>query len=176
MSEISSSTSSSSLPPLPELALRVADILRARKETVAVAESSAGGLVSAALLAIPGASAYFLGGAVVYTKAARKALMGLTDADVTGMRAETEPYAKFIAGKVRDNHGATWGLGETGAAGPTGSRYGDAPGHVCVAVVGATSTARTIETGDTNRPANMDVFARQALMLFSEVLAESSKA
>jgi len=175
MSDAPASTSTSSLPPLADLARRVADMLRARGETVAVAESSAGGLVSAALLAIPGASAYFLGGAVIYTKAARKALMGLTDADVTGMRAETEPYAKFIAGKVRDNHGATWGLGETGAAGPTGSRYGDAPGHVCVAVVGASSTARTIETGDTNRPANMDVFARQALMLFAEVLDASAK-
>ena len=175
MSDAPASTSTSSLPPLADLARRVADMLRARGETVAVAESSAGGLVSAALLAIPGASAYFLGGAVIYTKAARKALMGLTDADVTGMRAETEPYAKFIAGKVRDNHGATWGLGETGAAGPTGSRYGDSPGHVCVAVVGTTSTARTIETGDTNRPANMDVFARQALLLFAEVLDASAK-
>lgn len=160
----------SALPPLAFLADRVGAALRQRGETVAVGESSAGGLVSAALLAIPGASAFFLGGAVVYSRRAGKALLGLTKDDMVGMRAETEPYATFIAGRMRDSHRATWGLCESGAAGPAGSPYGDAPGHVCVAVVGAVSESRTIETGHTDRPRNMDLFARELLSLFDEVL------
>lgn len=164
------------LPPLADLGSRVGSALRERGETVAVAESSAGGLISAALLAVPGASAFFLGGAVVYTRAARKALLGMSDADASGMRAETEPYASFIGSRIRGLHGATWGLGESGAAGPTGSRYGDAPGHVAMAVVGTgeMTVTRTVETGDTNRAANMDVFARQVLLLFEEVLIAGS--
>lgn len=118
------------LEPLSILAGRVGAILRERRQTVAVAESSAGGLVSAALLAIPGASAFFLGGAVVYSRRAGKALLGLTAEDMAGMRAETEPYASFIAGRIRGSHRATWGIAESGAAGPSGSPYGDAPGHV----------------------------------------------
>jgi nicotinamide-nucleotide amidase len=165
-------TAPSSLEPLAVLAARVGATLRERRQTVAVAESSAGGLVSAALLAIPGASAFFLGGAVVYSRRAGKALLGLVPEDMNGMRAETEPYARFIAARIRDSHRATWGICESGAAGPSGSPYGDAPGHVCVAVAGAGAVpaSRTIETGDTDRPANMEVFARQLLQLFDETL------
>jgi len=162
------------LPPLADLAARVGAILRERGQRVAVAESSAGGLVSAALLAIPGASAFFLGGAVVYSRRAGRNLLGVTQDDMADMRAETEPYATFIAGRMRDTLHATWGIAESGAAGPLGSPYGDAPGHVCVAVVGATTRVRTIETDDTDRAANMDVFARQLLLLFDEVLQGSA--
>ncbi|WP_326537183.1 CinA family protein [Pseudorhodoferax sp.] len=159
------------LPPLPELAARVAAHLRARGETVALAESSAGGLAAAALLAIPGASAYFLGGAVVYSRRAGKALLGLTPADMQGLRAETEPYAQLLAQKVRDNHRASWGLGETGAAGPSDSPAGDPAGRACLAVVGAVERSRTVLTGSTERATNMDLFARQLLALFDDVLA-----
>ncbi len=160
----------SDLPVLSVLASRIGATLRERGQTVAVAESAAGGLVSAALLAIPGASAFFLGGAVVYSRSAGKALLGLTATDLVGMRAETEPYAILVAGKMRASLRASWGLGESGAAGPSGSRYGDAPGHVCVAVVGDTAVSRTIETRCADRPLNMDIFARQLLLLFDEVL------
>jgi nicotinamide-nucleotide amidase len=156
--------------PLSVLAARVGATLRERRQTVAVAESSAGGLVSAALLAIPGASAFFLGGAVVYSRRAGKALLGLTREDIGDMRGETEPYARFIAARIRESHRATWGICESGAAGPSGSPYGDAPGHVCVAVAGVVTASRTIETGEADRPANMEVFARQLLLLFDETL------
>ncbi len=162
----------SSVAQLPTLAARIADSLRQRNQTVAVVESSAGGLVSAALLAIPGASAYFVGGAVIYTRKAGKGLLGLAPDDVVGMRAETEPYACMVANKIRDKLGATWGLSESGAAGPSGSPYGDLPGHVCIAVVGPHSRTRTIETGLSDRPVNMDLFARQLLKLFHETLCE----
>ncbi|MDQ0013186.1 PncC family amidohydrolase [Variovorax boronicumulans] len=158
------------LEPLPVLAARIGAALRERRQTVAVAESSAGGLVSAALLAIPGASAFFLGGAVVYSRRAGKALLGLTREDIGDMRGETEPYARFIAARIRESHRATWGICESGAAGPSGSPYGDAPGHVCLAIAGAVTVSRTIENGTTDRPANMEVFARQLLQLFDETL------
>ena len=168
------------LEPLPVLAARIGATLRERRQTVAVAESSAGGLVSAALLAIPGASAFFLGGAVVYSRRAAKALLGLVPEDMAdGMRSETEPYARLIAGKIRESHRATWGIAESGAAGPSGSPYGDAPGHVCVAIAGAAgavTASRTLETGDSDRVSNMDVFARQLLRLFEETLQAQSPA
>jgi nicotinamide-nucleotide amidase len=161
----------SDLPePLAVIAARVGAVLRARGKTVAVTESSAGGLVSAALLAIPGASAYFLGGAVVYSRRAGKGLLGLTTDDMVGLRGETEPYAQLVAGKARDIHRATWGISESGAAGPVGSPYGDPAGRVCLAVVGDSVALETVMTGETDRAKNMDLFARHLLGLFERTL------
>lgn len=153
------------------IAEQIAQRLIARKETIAVAESSTGGLIAAALLAVPGASAYFLGGAVVYTKAARSALLGITDSDMQGLRPSTEAYAMLGARRVRGSMNATWGIGETGAAGPSGNRYGDAAGHTCIAVAGPVERATTLETGNAERPANMDAFARRALELLLEAIS-----
>jgi nicotinamide-nucleotide amidase len=150
------------------LAEKVAALLKARGETVAVAESSAGGLISAALLAQPGASAYFLGGAVVYTYASRRVLLDLPDAALTGIRPATEPYARLLARTVRQRLGATWGLAETGATGPTGNRYGDPAGHACLAVAGPMEQAITLETGEADRLANMRAFAAAALQLLAQ--------
>jgi PncC family amidohydrolase len=149
---------------------KVAALLKRRGESVAVAESSTGGLIAASLLAMPGASAYFLGGAVVYTKAARAALLDIGDAQMAGLRPSTEPYALMIAARVRDRHGAMWGLGESGATGPTGNRYGDAAGHSCIAIAGKIEKAVTLETGNDDRAANMRAFAVRALELFAETL------
>jgi PncC family amidohydrolase len=148
----------------------VSGLLRGRGETIAVAESSAGGLVSAALLAVPGASAYFLGGAVVYTQAARGALLGVSQASLEGIRPATEPYALLLARTVRERLGATWGVAETGAAGPTGNRYGDPAGYACLAVSGPTECAITLDTGRIERPANMRAFAAAALELLVRAL------
>lgn len=153
------------------LGAEIGENLKARGETVAVAESSSGGLVAAALLAVPGASAYFLGGAVVYTAKARMRLLGIPREAVAGMRSASEPYAALLAGHVREQFGADWGVSETGAAGPTGNPYGDAPGHTCVAVSGAASRAVTLETGSADRAANMTAFAHAALRLLLEALA-----
>jgi nicotinamide-nucleotide amidase len=156
---------------LAPLAEALAERLKARGETVGVAESSSGGLISAALLAVPGASAYFLGGAVVYTGKARMALLGLRREDVAGMRSSSEPYALLLAKTVRENLGATWGLSETGAAGPTGNGYGDAAGHSCLAISGPAEMAFTLETGSGDRGANMEAFAKAALELLASALA-----
>jgi nicotinamide-nucleotide amidase len=155
------------------LAETIAKRLIARHETIAVAESSTGGLIAAALLAVPGASAYFLGGAVVYTKSARAALLGFGDAEMARMRAATEAYALFIARRVRERHGAIWGVGETGATGPSGNRYGDPAGHTCIAVAGPVERAITLRTGSAERLSNMDAFAKRALELLVEVVPET---
>jgi len=152
------------------LAERIAARLAERRETVVVAEGSAGGLISAALLAVPGASAYFLGGAVVYTKAAREGLVAIGDADMKGLRPASEPYAMLLARRARERLGATWGLAEAGAAGPTGNRYGDPTGHTCIAVVGPMERVFTLRTGSSDRRANMRAFAARALALLAEAI------
>ena len=89
------------------IAEKIAARLIERRETIAIAESSTGGLIAAALLAVPGASSYFVGGAVVYTKVARAALLGIGDADMAGLRPATEAYSLLVAQRVRERHGAT---------------------------------------------------------------------
>lgn len=152
------------------VATSVGEKLRERGETVAVAESSSGGLVAAALLAQAGASAFFRGGAVVYTKVAGAELLGLTPSDLTGIRSSSEPYAFVLADRIRERLRATWGISETGAAGPSGNSYGDAAGHTCVSVVGPAEQTRTIETESDDREANMRAFALAALTLLDETL------
>ena len=155
-----------------ELGERAGALLVARGERVAVSESSSGGLVSAALLAVPGASAFYLGGGVIYTP---RAIFGLLGADkdeirALGIRSSSEPYARFVAQTVRARVRSDWGLSETGAAGPSGNPYGDPAGHSCVAVAGAVTVSRTLRTGSTDRRANMHAFAAEALSLLGEVL------
>jgi nicotinamide-nucleotide amidase len=148
------------------LAETIAARLKARRESIAIAESSTGGLISAALLALPGASAYFLGGAVAYTRQAKILLLGLDEAALTA----TEPHALLLARGAQTRFAATWGLGETGATGPTGNRYGDPPGHTCLAVAGTVERAITLETGNAERLANMHAFVAAALKLLADTI------
>jgi nicotinamide-nucleotide amidase len=148
---------------LVPIAEKIAAILIERRQTIAVAESSTGGLISASLLAVPGASAYFLGAAVVYTRDARRILMDIPDEAMKGIRSASEPYAKLLASQIRARFSTDWGLSETGATGPTGNRYGDAAGHSCIGIAGLDPSAMTLETGSADRLANMHVFAATAL-------------
>ena len=151
------------------LAETIAARLKARDQTIAVAESSTGGLIAAALLAVPGASAYFLGGAVAYTRQAKRSLLGLDEAALTEFRPATEPHALLLARGARTRFAASWGLAETGATGPTGNRYGDPAGHTCLAVAGNIERAVTLKTGNAERLANMHAFTRAALELLADV-------
>ena len=153
------------------LADRIAARLKARGETLGVCESSTGGLISAALVAVPGASAFYLGGSVVYTHSSRRGLMQVPDeAFANGLRASTEAYALLMAKAARERMGAVWGLAETGASGPDGNRYGDAAGHSCLALSGPVEKAITLETGHGGRVANMRAFSLRALGLLAEAL------
>jgi PncC family amidohydrolase len=150
---------------------KIAARLIERKQNIAIAESSTGGLISAALLAVPGASAYFLGGGVIYTRDARRILMDIPDDAMKGIRSASEAYAKLLASQIRQRFATDWGLSETGATGPTGNRYGDAAGHSCMAVAGPQSAVITLETGSADRQANMHHFAGAALNLLLQNLS-----
>lgn len=145
--------------------------LRARGETVAVAEGSCGGLISAALLAVPGASSYFVGGSVIYTRAAKEALYPDRET-ANGMRGATEEWATWLALAARERMGTTWGIGEGGAAGPT-NPYGDPAGHAWLAVAGPSGRVRTrhVLTGIEDRATNMGEFAKVAIALLEECLS-----
>jgi len=151
---------------------RVGALLKARGETVAVAESAAGGLITAALLGVPGASAWVLGGVVIYTRQAWDALRDFEEGLLEGYRSATEQNALIRARLARDRFRASWGIGETGAAGPTGNRYGDPAGHVCLAVSGRREISKTLQTGKTDRVANMHAFGAAALQLLEQSLRE----
>ena len=155
---------------LPQ-AERIGARLKARGETIAISESSIGGLLSASLLAVPGASAYFISGAVVYTRVGGDVLLAIPPEARQGLRASTEPYALLMARTIRERLGATWGVAETGASGPSGNRYGDAAGHACIAIAGPVEKAITIETGQADRVGNMRAFAAAALTLLEQSLA-----
>jgi len=156
---------------LVALAEKVAIALKERKQTIVIAESSTGGLISAALLAVPGASAYFLGGAVVYTRHSRRLLIDIPDAALNGMRPSTEPYALMMARSAQQRFSSTWALAETGATGPTGNSYGAKAGHSCIAVAGLVETSITLETGAPERLANMHAFTTAALKFLLEVVS-----
>jgi len=157
---------------LTPLAETIAARLKRRRESIAIAESSTGGLISAALLAVPGASAYFLGGAVAYTRQAKILLLGLDENALAKFRPATEPHALLLARGVQERFAASWGLAETGATGPTGNRYGDPAGHTCLAVAGTIERAITLQTGSSDRFANMHAFARAALELLADAMPQ----
>lgn len=154
------------------LAEKIGARLKERGETIAIAESSTGGLISAALLSVGGASAYFRGGSVIYTAYARSGFLDIPNPlPIPIERASTEAYASLLADTVRGRLTATWGLGETGATGPTGNRYGDKAGHTCIAVSGPSGTkAITLETGSPDRIANMRAFSAKAMQMLAEAL------
>jgi PncC family amidohydrolase len=155
------------------MAATVGALLKERQQNIAVSESSCGGLISASLVAIPGASAYYVGGAVVYTRVSQQGLLQVPDQVMEGIRASSEPYALLNARTVRESLGATWALSETGASGPTGNRYGDSAGHACIAVAGPVERAITVETGVADREANMWTFTEEAFKLLEQCLRES---
>ena len=161
------------MPDLSSLAASVGQLLKDRGQSLAVAESSCGGLLNATLVAVPGASAYYVGGAIIYTRTSQLGLLSIPDEAMEGIRASTEEYATLNAATIRERLGTTWGLGETGASGPTGNRYGDDAGHACIAVSGPVEHAITVETGDSDREANMWVFAERALTLLEQCIREA---
>lgn len=160
---------------LTDYSQTAADLLKASGATVAVAESSTAGLISAALLAVPGASAYYRGGSVVYTLEARKELLRITRADVEGLEPLTEAMVSRFAQLARQQLDATWGIAELGVAGPTGARYGHAPGISVLAVDGPVCLSCTVETHSDNREENMWAFTEAACNLLTDALQKNAK-
>ena len=161
------------MPDLTPMAASVGEKLKQSGQTLVVSESSCGGLLSACLVSVPGASAYYVGGSVGYTRIAQKGLLGVPDEAMEGLRASTEEYALLNARTIRERLDTTWALSETGASGPTGNRYGDDAGHACIAVAGPVERAITVETGESDREANMWAFAKAAFDLLEQCLSEA---
>jgi nicotinamide-nucleotide amidase len=154
------------------LGQEIVALLASRKQTIAIAESSTGGLIAATLLAVPGASAAMRGGGVIYTGQARAGLLGLPPRFPPPMRPSTEPYALLLAQNIRERLDATWGVGETGATGPSGNSYGDAPGQTCFGIAGPAEAATTLETGQADRVGNMKIFTFEALRFVLKTLKQ----
>lgn len=157
---------------------RAGALLKERGEKIAVVESSAGGLISAALLRVPGASGYYEGGAVIYTRTSIREVAGLDMKKLwkeQGIRSSSEPFARLLSERIRETHETVWGLGETGAAGP-GNGYGDPAGHSCQAVSGPNPIVTTLRTGKEDRGENMVRFAINALNLLSGQLEQPATA
>lgn len=155
-------------PEMTTLVKNISNLLNKHSQTVSIAESSTGGLISAHLLSVPGASSYFIGGSIIYTRIAQKAFLSINDIQMKDLRASTEKYALLNANQVRKLTGSTWGISETGATGPTGNRYGDNPGHSCIAIAGPVEKTITIETKDNDRTNNMREFSVATLKLLIE--------
>ena len=154
-----------------EIVNQVAEMLKARGETIAIAESTTGGLISARFLSVPGASAYFLGGTVIYTRASRKVFLEASADELRGVKPMTEEMAQFFAKRVKEKLSATWGIAELGIAGPSGSAYGIDAGNSVIAVSGPTDAAMTICTGQSDRAQNMQAFTDSACQLLRDVLS-----
>ena len=152
---------------------KIAALLKERRQTIALAESAAGGLISAALLAMPGASSYFVGSAILYTRTSREALLELPPQALEGIRPSSQAFVLLLAKAIRERCGTTWGVAESGAAGPSGNRYGDRAGHACIAIAGPIEKAVTLDTFDSGRIGNMRAFAGAALDLLEQVLSRS---
>ena len=148
----------------------IAELLIDRGDTVSVAESSTGGLISANLLSVPGASAYFEGGSVVYTRASRRAFLDLDRDRVSRLKPLTEEMVAEFALAAREKLKTTWGIAELGAAGPAGTPYGHDAGVSVVAISGPRSISSTTRTSEDDRHSNMLAFTEAGLLLFRRAL------
>ncbi|KAF2747002.1 hypothetical protein M011DRAFT_444800 [Sporormia fimetaria CBS 119925] len=164
----------SSFPPEPlrDIVGEVAALLKERGETVSVAETVAGGLISSTLLSVPGASGYYQGGLTLYTLPSRLAYAGWTDANLQNYTGPTPEIVVGMAEHTRKTLGSTYCVSESGTAGPTGGKTRNrTPGYVALAVVweGGKMT-REVETGSNDRKGNMVRFAEEGLRLLRDVL------
>ncbi|MBP73587.1 MAG: damage-inducible protein [Gammaproteobacteria bacterium] len=158
---------------LTPMAEEVAELLRRRGDTIVVAETSTGGLISSALLAVPGASAYYKGGSVLYTYESRKKLLGIKGQDVEGLAPMSEAMVMAFAQKAQAQFASTWAIAELGIAGPTGVAYGEA-GSSVIGIAGPNPVSALLNTGSSEREDNMWRFTGHALSLLCKALSEDS--
>ncbi len=121
-----------------------------------------------------GPSNFYVAGGVFYTRPAFEEILGKDREALRGLRGSTEPFSLMLARLVREKFNATWAIGESGASGPSGNRYGDAAGHAALAVAGPVEKSIIVETGIDDRQENMWLFSAAALKLVEEALAESA--
>jgi len=156
----------------------VAALLKERKETVSVAETAAGGIISASILSTPGASGIYKGGLTLYTLESRIAFAGWTQDNIKAYKGPTTDVVAGLATNVRSTLGSTYTLSESGTAGPTGGNTPNrTPGYVALAVATANGTyKKELSTGlGGDREGNMIAFAVEALTLLRDVIKGNAK-
>ena len=158
------------LQHLAAIGARAGAALVARGQTLAVVDGATGGLISAGLLAMPGASAFYIGGGIIYSMKGRRLVLGHEPGSLRGLTSATEAYALAQADLIRTRYASDWGLAETGAAGPGAHRLGVPNGTSAIGLVGPDGFAAsiTITTGHEDRLANMQAFAEAALTLLAD--------
>ncbi|HEY7465108.1 MAG TPA: CinA family protein [Dehalococcoidia bacterium] len=156
------------------LAGEIASLLTSRGETVAVAEATTGGLTSAALLWVAGASRYYAGGGVTYTLNSRTALAGADPAQYVNYQGTTPEMIAHLAESMRQRLGATWCIAESGLAGPTPGRSGAPPGKTTIGVAGPVSRTQVFETGIADREANMVEFLTLSLRFLRDAIKDAA--
>lgn len=169
-----------SFPPasFKPLLTEISGLLRSTSSTLAVAETTTGGLVSAALLSVSGASKFFVGGATVYTTKSRRIWAGWTDENLLNYKGPTPQLVTELAVNVREQMDATYCIGESGATGPTvpGPPFVHVAGQTCIAIVSREGFAtRVVNTGVAEREKNMVAFTKASLVLLRDVLAGDIK-
>jgi PncC family amidohydrolase len=167
-------------PPteIREILDEVTSLLKTRKESVSVAETAAGGLISSTLLSAPGASTYYSGGLTLYTLPSRVAYAGWTPEVIQTYKGPTTDIVSGLARHVRRDLGSTYTVSESGTAGPTGGETPNrTPGYVALAVDCDKGTfVRELNTGlGTDRVANMKRFCVEALKLLRDVMTDQAK-
>lgn len=156
------------------LASEIAVLLLDRGERVAVAEATTGGLISAALLSVAGASGYYAGGGVVYTLKSRIALAGVPAEQYENYRGTTPEMLAFLAAAMRERLEATWAIAESGLAGPTGGRSGAPAGRTTISVDGPVTHTEVVETGLDDRVANMIEFTTLSLRALRDAIQQAA--
>ncbi|MCK5251879.1 MAG: CinA family protein [Thermoplasmata archaeon] len=149
-------------------------LLTQREETLAIAESLTGGLVTSRITDVPGSSAYLVEGVVAYANEAKETRLGVQEATLIAHGAVSEPVAREMAEGIRRRADTTWGISTTGIAGPTGDTEEKPLGLVYVAVAGpqGTMVRRNVFPGD--RLAVKQASAEAVLALLLESLQAPS--
>ena len=174
------SSSSSEFPPaqIREVLQQVTTLLKERNETVSIAETAAGGLISSSILSTPGASGIYKGGLTLYTLPSRIAYAGWTQQTIENYQGPTPTIVSGLAKQVRKDLESTYTVAESGTAGPTGGQTPNRkPGYVALAVDcerGCFTRELNTELGG-DRTANMIRFAVEALTLLRDVLEGKAK-
>ncbi|RMX86015.1 hypothetical protein D0869_03396 [Hortaea werneckii] len=156
----------------------VTTLLKDRGETVSIAETAAGGLISSSILSTPGASQIYKGGLTLYTLPSRIAYAGWSQETIANYKGPTTDIVSGLARHVRKDLESTYTIAESGTAGPTGGNTPNRkPGYVALAVDsdrGTFTKELNTELG-ADRVANMLRFAVEALKLLKEVLQGDAK-
>jgi PncC family amidohydrolase len=177
-----------SFPPddIQKLVAEIADILLSRNETVSVSEGACGGLLSAYLIARPGASQFFDGGRLIYSLKSRLKTSGWNSEQIKSYTGPSEQVALKMARNMRIEFGSTYVLSETGYAGPSANVSGvenmsitEDDAKVGMVYLGISGPNRNYScemfSGSTDRSTNMQLFAQYSLQFFLETLKNVGK-